>query len=126
MTFDIPSEFEPVIAQAVTAGLYPSRDEAIRHALELFVREQKLSAIERMSSTGSAPTSDHDEQNPPGLDGTIPDSIDVDAYVRRHGAAAISDTEDLKADFWPDGLSVEEFLQPIYAQRQQDAQRGSE
>lgn len=41
MTIDVPSEYEPILAQAVTAGIYSSKEEAIRHALELFATEQQ-------------------------------------------------------------------------------------
>ena len=41
MTFDIPSEYEPAISEAVANGSFPSTEDALRHALELFAKEQR-------------------------------------------------------------------------------------
>ena len=43
MTFDIPSEFEPVIKNAVALGIFANEKDALTHALALLAEEQGLS-----------------------------------------------------------------------------------
>jgi len=40
MTFDIPSEFEPVIQNAVATGAFATTEDALAHALSLLAKEQ--------------------------------------------------------------------------------------
>ena len=40
MTFDIPSEFEPLIRNAIETGAFATTEDALAHALALLAKEQ--------------------------------------------------------------------------------------
>ncbi len=52
--------------------------------------------------------------------GGLPRQIDVDALAAAQGVGPIKDFRDLKAEFWPENESVDEFVKGIREQRTKD------
>ena len=53
----------------------------------------------------------------------IPKDIDIDALTAQQGVQPIRDAKQLKADFWPEGENVDDFVADIRSLRSDKASR---
>jgi len=53
----------------------------------------------------------------------MPKHIDIDELAKQQGVGPINNFRDLKADFWPQDESVDDFLLEIRDRRQHDSPR---
>ncbi|TWT35169.1 hypothetical protein KOR34_00570 [Posidoniimonas corsicana] len=53
----------------------------------------------------------------------LPEHVEADQLAQQQGVGPIADPEALRADFWPEGESVEAFVNEIRERRGQDAPR---
>lgn len=56
MTFDVPSDYEDILRNAVASGAFASTEDALRHALELFAAERPSADVQTVKTTENQQT----------------------------------------------------------------------
>lgn len=97
MNIEITGDAEKFVQHALASGQFKSVDEIIASFAGLH-GDKPLASME--------------------------DHIDVDELAATQGVGPIQDARDLKADFWPEDESVDDFLKGIKDRRGVDAARG--
>lgn len=91
MTLNVPGEYKNVLSDAVARGAFPSMENALRHALELFAEEQRAKVdtmqnhldIDELARQQGIRTFDAKERAPEGLWPTDEVGVDFIAFVKQ-------------------------------------------
>jgi len=112
MQIEITGETEKLILSALTSGKYASANEFITVILSRATTDKQPG-----EKTDAKLSSRRQEIN------EIPEHIDMDELAATQGVSLVEDFRKLKADFWPEGESVDDFLAGVRAHRKQDSAR---
>lgn len=84
---------------------------------------RELSPTEQMNLISSISQSFHRNYQQTNLDGDFWEPKPLEQLIQAQKIGAITDIGDLKADFWPEEESTDDFIEYIYQQRREDRLR---
>ncbi|CAN0365368.1 unnamed protein product [Ectocarpus sp. 4 AP-2014] len=100
MNIEISNETSRLLSSALAEGPYSSADELI------------AAMVRQNQPTNGATTISE-----------MPEHLDVDQLALEQGVEPISDFRELRAKFWPEGESVEDFLKTVDGRSRNDSPR---
>lgn len=104
MTIDLPNEYERLLNELVSKGVFASTDDAIKHAVHLLAAEQQGQMNESIPQ--------------------LPATIDIDELATNEQVATFDASRPSPIDAWPKDEPTDDFLSFV-RQTREDSPRSS-